>query len=59
MTEMIIVIAIVSAFILLCVGFILGYATGIWFKEKDLENIRQQIRARTVIEELSKSDKII
>jgi hypothetical protein len=30
-----------------------------WFKEKDLEKIRQQIRARTVIEELSKSDKII
>jgi hypothetical protein len=56
---MIIVIAVVSAFILLCVGFILGYATGIWFKEKDLEKIRQQIRARTVIEELSKSDKII
>jgi len=55
--EMILVIAVMIALVLLCVGFVVGYMCGMWFREKDLEKIRQQIRARTVIEELSKSDK--
>jgi len=54
---MILVIAVMIALVLLCVGFVVGYMCGMWFREKDLEKIRQQIRARTVIEELSKSDK--